>query len=86
MGFVTAVVAEGQALAEARKWAAQILECSPMSIRATKESVVEGLKQKDVESAMAVTYPAVKALYGSEDLQEGPKAFAEKRKPNWKGC
>ncbi len=85
MGFVTALAAEGQALVDARKWAAQILECSPMSIRATKESVVEGLKQKDVESAMAITYPAVKALYGSEDLQEGPKAFAEKRKPNWKG-
>lgn len=85
MGFVTAVVAEGQALVEAKKWAEQVLACSPMSIRATKQSVVEGLKQPDVESAMAITYPAVKALYGSEDLIEGPKAFAEKRAPNWKG-
>lgn len=85
MGFVTAVVPEGQALEEAKKWAAMILECSPMSIRATKESVVEGLKEKDVETAMAGKYAAVAALFSSEDLIEGPVAFAEKRKPNWKG-
>src|SRR5881227_2757018 len=38
LGFVTAVVPERQALAEAKKWAVQILECSPMSIRATKQA------------------------------------------------
>jgi enoyl-CoA hydratase/carnithine racemase len=85
MGFVTHVVPEGEALAEAKKVAAQILECSPMSIRATKESVVQGLKEKDVEAGMAKQYPAVNALFHSEDLQEGPKAFAEKRAPQWKG-
>lgn len=29
--------------------------------------------------------PSVKQLYNSEDIKEGPRAFAENRKPNWKG-
>ena len=35
LGFVTEVVPEGEALAGARRWAAQIEECSPVSIRTT---------------------------------------------------
>ena len=38
LGFVTAVAQEGEALSEARRWAEMILECSPMSIRATKQA------------------------------------------------
>lgn len=84
LGFVTAVVPEGQALAEARKWAAQVLECSPMSIRATKQAAMQGLDVPGLEAAIRLEYAAVSRLRASQDWIEGPKAFAEKRKPNWK--
>jgi enoyl-CoA hydratase/carnithine racemase len=88
LGFVNEVVPEGQALAGARRWAEQILECSPMSIRASKETVYRSL---DTAGGIAAAYqaqreyPAVVALTRSEDRVEGPKAFAEKRKPRWQG-
>jgi crotonobetainyl-CoA hydratase len=84
LGFVTALAPEGGALAEARKWAAQILECSPMSIRATKQSAMQGLAIADVATAYKVDYDAVIRMRSSQDFIEGPKAFSEKRKPNWK--
>src|ERR1700742_4532986 len=38
LGFVTAVVPHAKLMDEARRWAGMILECSPMSIRATKQA------------------------------------------------
>lgn len=85
LGFVNEVVPASELLAAAKRWAAMIMECSPMSIRASKESVYQGLNEANLEKAVTGKYPAVAALFRSEDLIEGPRAFAEKRKPVWKG-
>lgn len=86
LGFVTALAPAGGALAEARQWAAQMLECSPLSLRATKEVARKTMLGEDFERKLmaAREFPAAKRLRSSEDFKEGPRAFAEKRKPNWK--
>ncbi|MBV9863500.1 MAG: enoyl-CoA hydratase/isomerase family protein [Alphaproteobacteria bacterium] len=83
LGFVNEVVPAGQALAAAKRWAAQILECSPMAVRASKQAFYRGLDAASLEQAIATVYPAQQANLASEDYVEGPKAFAEKRRPNW---
>ncbi len=83
LGFVTEVVPEGQALQAAKRWAAMILECSPMAVRASKQASYRGMDEPTLEQAMRTIYPAQRENMESEDYIEGPKAFAEKRKPNW---
>jgi crotonobetainyl-CoA hydratase len=84
LGFVNEVVPTGQALEGARRWAALILECSPMAVRASKQAAYRGLDAPDLASAAATVYPAQQANIDSEDYIEGPRAFAEKRKPVWR--
>jgi len=84
IGLVNEVVPLKDLMATAEKWANDILQCSPLSIRASKESVMKGLEMP-VLDAMKAAFPAVMALWTSEDLIEGPMAFAQKRPPQWKG-
>jgi crotonobetainyl-CoA hydratase len=83
LGFVTALAPEGQALAEAKKWAAQLLECSPLALRATKQMARLSGLSSEFGDLLKADLPAVTRLRASQDYLEGPRAFAEKRKPNW---
>ena len=83
LGFVTALAPEGQALDTAKAWALQLLECSPMSLRATKQVAMRGLAFADLQDACRAEYDAVTKLRNSKDYIEGAKAFFEKRKPVW---
>ncbi len=85
LGFVNEVVPAGELAAAARRWADQILECAPLSVRASKQVALDGLAFGSVEEAMQGRYPLLRDMLKSEDFVEGPRAFAEKRAPDWKG-
>ena len=84
LGLVNEVVPQKDLMSTAEKWAADILRCSPLSIRASKESALSGL-ELPLEEAITTIFPAYAALLSSQDFIEGPLAFSEKRPPQWKG-
>jgi crotonobetainyl-CoA hydratase len=85
LGIVNEVVPVEELLATAHRWAEEILACAPIAVRLTKEVVQTGLHMP-VEDAIARDTAEVKPrLRATEDYREGPRAFAEKRKPVWTG-
>ncbi|HTA00210.1 MAG TPA: enoyl-CoA hydratase-related protein [Streptosporangiaceae bacterium] len=86
LGIVNEVVPLGDLMAAAERWAADMLACSPVSLRITKQCVLAGLASP-VEVAMEAdrTSGRLSVLRNSEDAREGPLAFAQKRPPQWRG-
>ena len=67
----------------AERWAAEMLECAPLSLRASKQMALQGLDWP-LEIAFSRSYSEQQRQAASADRIEGPRAFAEKRKPVWK--
>ncbi len=83
-GLVNEVVAAEDLLPAARRWADAILECAPLSVRASKQAALAGLGLP-LADAINRRYEYMLRQAGSQDSREGPLAFAEKRKPVWRG-
>jgi enoyl-CoA hydratase/carnithine racemase len=83
LGIVNEVVPLAELMPTALRWANEILECAPLSIRATKQAALMGLGHP-LDLALRMTCSEAEKMRRSEDTVEGPRAFAEKRKPNWK--
>lgn len=84
MGLLNAVVSEAELLDTAFAYAARITRNAPLAIQATKRSVLEGLKV-DMREAYRNEARIAQEVFATEDAKEGPRAFAEKRAPNWSG-
>jgi crotonobetainyl-CoA hydratase len=85
-GLANHVVPKGQALAKAREIAQQLAEGPPLLFPAIKQllrrtEMVSEHEAFEVHDALN----AVQKVVRSDDLKEGARAFAEKRKPAWKG-
>lgn len=83
-GLVSKVVPPAELMPAAYEIARRIAANAPLSVRAVKRLVKRGMDMPLAHAAELERY-AFGLLYHSEDRIEGRKAFAEKRKPNYKG-
>jgi enoyl-CoA hydratase len=84
IGLIGKVVADGEALSAARAVAQQIAANGPLAVQAILRSLreTEGLGEKEaLAKELEIGWP----ILSTEDAREGPRAFAEKRKPEFKG-
>jgi enoyl-CoA hydratase/carnithine racemase len=84
IGLVNRVVEPGDLLAEAKRLAQEILRGAPLSVRAARETVMLATEMGRA-AALQAARTASERCYESDDAQEGPRAFAEKRPPRWQG-
>jgi methylglutaconyl-CoA hydratase len=83
-GLLNAVVPEGQALTQALTWATKISESGPIAVRQAKAAIRLGGDRR-LEEGLTFEVDCYKPCLYSKDRLEGLKAFAEKRKPSYRG-
>jgi crotonobetainyl-CoA hydratase len=86
IGLLNEVVPASELMASARALAADILECAPLAVQASKQVMLQSLAQADLAATLHENYPLAQQMLASHDAREGPLAFAEKRKPRWTGA
>jgi enoyl-CoA hydratase len=83
-GLVNVVCEPGEAMTSAMDLAARISANAPLAVRASRKVLLEGAGAAD-EQAWALTNAEFGKVARSEDFSEGPRAFIEKRAPQWTG-
>jgi enoyl-CoA hydratase len=84
VGLVGHVTPKGGALAKAREVADILAANGPLAVRNIKASVIENLELKEADAFQRELELGMEVM-SSKDAREGPKAFLEKRAPNFIG-
>ena len=84
-GLVNEVVPGERLDGAVQVWVEDMLACAPLALRATKQVARRNLDFPTLAAAIRGDYPAAERMLESEDAVEGPRAFAEKRDPVWRG-
>jgi enoyl-CoA hydratase/carnithine racemase len=84
IGLVNRLAEPGMVLDAAIELALEVLEGAPLSVKAARETVMLSTEMGRT-AALEAARAAHDDTYNSHDAQEGPRAFAEKRKPEWTG-
>jgi len=84
IGLVNRLVEPDALMDAAIDLAREVLEGAPLSVKAGRETVMLATEMGR-SAALQAARAAHEYTYKSDDAQEGPRAFAEKRKPEWKG-
>ena len=87
LGFVNDVVPAAQLMATAKERAKQIMELSPMSVRASKQAVYRGLKEVSIGEALKNqnNYPAVAAMYPKRRFARRPAGVCREARAAMEG-
>jgi enoyl-CoA hydratase/carnithine racemase len=83
-GLVNHVVPADQVMPKALEIAEVLVQNAPLSVRLVKEAAYKGV-DLPYEEGLKCEVDAMRRVLASEDAKEGPLAFAQKRKPEWKG-
>lgn len=84
IGLVNRLAPPEELMTVAIELATSILDGAPLSIRAAREMVMLSTEMGR-SAALRAARHASEVVYRSEDAQEGPAAFAQKRRPEWRG-
>ncbi len=85
IGLVNKVVPLPELLPTAFAWAERLCENAPLAMQATKEAAYRGAFDLSFEEAMRLEGKLYNQILETEDVLEGARAFAERRKPEFKG-
>lgn len=84
IGLINKVVPQAELMNEVERWVATLLERGPLALRAAKQAMLQGMSMP-LDDGMKLEQRLFMSLLSTEDAREGPMAFAQKRKPEFKG-
>jgi enoyl-CoA hydratase/carnithine racemase len=84
IGLVNRVVPYDQLIAAGEQMAQSFAKGAPLALRCIKEAIYKG-SELSLDQGLRLESDLATFVLGTEDAKEGPRAFVEKRPPQWKG-